>query len=180
MPKSPMWRFMSPGPMFYPLLGLSQFFSSRVPPFSSVCTRFLRLYYNDLICVLSPSGTPTRQGFWLTQLYLQQLEPCLASSGSWDQMMASRVSEEGGTWAEQEFKWTFTLPNIKSLKLGASYELSPKPVYLWMRRDTTDNYNETTGINRDCSQKTGVDSYPSNLGLKSFTSGHYIPWKTHY
>lgn len=41
--------------------------------------------------------------------------------------------------------------------------------------DTVNNYSDTTGVNWDCSQKTGMDGHPSrSLGLKSFTSGNYI------
>lgn len=46
-------------------MGSLSVFSGRATPPPSVPTRFLRLYYNDLICVLSPGRTmsPFRTGF---------------------------------------------------------------------------------------------------------------------
>lgn len=91
-PKSAMWRFMSSGPMCHPLWGLSQFSQAellphpRFPPDLLGCIIMTWFLFSLLVEPWAPSG----QGFCLTQLYLQHLRHCLASSSRRDQMMARR------------------------------------------------------------------------------------------
>ena len=118
MPESAILRFMSPGPSS---MGLCFILSGSFPVSSaeflpcSVHTRFRRLYYTDLICVLSPSRAMGSFGTgFLTQLQLHYVGHCLASSSCWDQMMAKCVWEEGSMWTNQEYKLTSMLAEQKA------------------------------------------------------------------